>query len=261
LKNERFFDSQIRKIHEIEAIDSFINANGYALKADSRYFTTLNDFWTYGDMPLRNAGNRISFGVLPGYQYYFSEDIKTLEKVNSNAYFVNVGIEYIHEKPLSLLWQNTIEMFGYTGLFNADLKYNIFNNTTNLNIPNIQLKYKQKIGFYPNIRTSLEYSYAIDYTKLFPTTGTFPTAGFGLRFSSDLAINYYVSPKLRLSFNSGLFYTWQDSEAERNINFDNITTGDFQTNTLIYSVYGSSGQYTLNRFSSNIYFKITYSIF
>ncbi len=75
-KNRRFFDSRHQKIAELEAIDSFLLANNFVTEHDARYFTTLEDFWSYGGLVIRESGNRISFGVTPGY-YFHDYDYET----------------------------------------------------------------------------------------------------------------------------------------------------------------------------------------
>jgi hypothetical protein len=70
LNNERFFDARLRRMEEIESVDSFLLANDHVIQQDARYFTTLNDFWIYGNAPVRNSGNRISLVFLPGYMFF-----------------------------------------------------------------------------------------------------------------------------------------------------------------------------------------------
>ena len=70
LKNKRFFDSRLRRIAEIESVDSFFTAKNYIKESDATYFTTLNDYWEYGNGPVRSSGTRFSVALLPGYYFY-----------------------------------------------------------------------------------------------------------------------------------------------------------------------------------------------
>jgi hypothetical protein len=47
LKNKRFFDARLRKIAELQAIDSLLHKQGLIEGSDISYFTTLNDYWSF----------------------------------------------------------------------------------------------------------------------------------------------------------------------------------------------------------------------
>ncbi|MBE9469153.1 MAG: hypothetical protein IMY72_12645 [Bacteroidetes bacterium] len=267
LKNKRFFDSRLKKIAEIEAIDSFLVAKNYLKKSDARYFTTIEDFWDYGNSPMRNSGTRFSFAILPGYYIYNNnlEDkiYSSSYKYNINALLFDGGIEIKHEKPLNLYWQNSINLNAYAGLIEGNL-----NNKTNsiekdIRIPNIQLGFNQSIGFYPNTRTDISFRYSFQYVQLFDKADVqneiIGAGGKGAKAETDLLINYYISPKFRLNITSSFYYIWQDSEMT--INYDN-TVG---SSCMLYNYTSNTNGYVdyikRNSLANNFRISLIYSVF
>ena len=119
LKNKRFFDSRIRKAYEIEAVDSFLSTNNYTLKQDARYFTTMTDFWDYGDIPVRKSGTRLSLAGYPGYKFEKNDngyrDSIEWKATEENDLFLFGGLEFTYEKPLNLRWQTSLDAYSYDG--------------------------------------------------------------------------------------------------------------------------------------------------
>jgi hypothetical protein len=72
IKNERFFDSRICKIAEIEKVDSFLQANALITVSDAAYFTTVNYNWDFSSGPVRKSGKRISAGIVPEFDNTYS---------------------------------------------------------------------------------------------------------------------------------------------------------------------------------------------
>jgi hypothetical protein len=247
VKNKRFFDSRIREIYEIEAIDSFLFANNFAKNRDARYFTTLNDFWDYGGSPLRNTGTRYSFSIYPGYYYNHYDYSNDSYTPNENKYSVNSlliygGLEIVHEKPLNLFWQNTTELNCYFGTMEGKLKfYNSSPNST-LRFPNFQLGLAEGLGYFPNTRTNLTWQVSAKYVKLFDKTDAVKNVigaeGQGLKLTSFININYYLSQRFRLNFNSSVDYRWQDSKDRVILTFDDIANGQ----SALDQFYASQGQ-------------------
>jgi len=190
------------------------------LNADSRYFTTLSDFWSYGDGPVRNSGNRFSVSLYPGYYYNLhnrtSNQIGNTEN-SLNAFLLNAGLEFKYEKPINLHWQNTIDIIGYAGIMEGNVKGQ-FPTDSKLRIPNLQIGYFQKIGYYPNTRTDATFSYSLRYINYFGKSDTDKNImGYEsncLAATSGLSINYYISPKFRLNITSHLNYFKDDYTGE-----------------------------------------------
>ncbi|MCG6190425.1 hypothetical protein K5G00_23585 [Maribellus maritimus] len=72
LRNQRFFDSRLRRIYEIETLDSLINHLGLVNESDATYFTSLNDMWLYGD-EIRYSGTRFQFNAFGSLFYQFDK--------------------------------------------------------------------------------------------------------------------------------------------------------------------------------------------
>lgn len=276
LKNKRFFDSRIRKIYELEAVDSFLMSNDYIIKSDARYFTTLSDFWTYGNRPVRNSGTRFSAAIYPGYHFYdfnLTTANNYIDGGNSSmrTLLLNGGLEFKHEKPVNLYWQNAVDINGFIGIIEGDIRDEINNNDYKLRIPNLQLGFSQKIGFYPNTRTDIEYSYSLQYIQMFDKSvveeDIFGAGGKGIKVSSELQVNYYLSPKFRLYISCFLHYIWEDSEDMVNINFSNpvgmeylnYLWYDFTSYNFISYIYYPA--YTERDFRNSFRISLIYSIF
>ena len=267
LKNKRFFDSRLRRIAEIESIDSFLLANNYVSKHDAKYFTTLNDFWAYGNRPFRNSGTRVSFVLLPGYYYYNfnnpGDELNVVEeKYYANTMLIDGGVELNYEKPINLFWQNSIALRCYAGIIGDHIKDITHSNDNKLRIPNIQLGFSHMIGFYPNTRTDISFRYSVQYAQLFDHTNVQKeisgVEGKGAKATTDLSVNYYISPKFRLSFASSFYYIWQDSQVD--IDFYNVARGNYMLSN--FTSYSSRGNFfKKNQFANNFGFRLIYTIF
>jgi len=263
LKNKRFFDSRLRRIAEIESVDSFLRSKNYLSKSDAKYFTTLQDFWDYGNRPLRNSGTRISGAMLPSYYYYYENNtVDSYSGKNKlNAFLLDGGIEIKHEKPINLIWQNSIDFNGYVGIIEG--KVNDITNSVEdkIRIPNMQLGFYQTIGYYPNTRTDMSFGYSAQYVQLFDKTDEaneiLGVEGKGLKATTDLSINYYISPKFRLNARSSFYYIWQDSEDEVIINFDNVAGSNYLMNT----INGYSSYYKEKEIQNSFSISLVYTIF
>ena len=86
-KNQRYFDSRIRKIADITAIDSFLIVKGLKGQSDASYYTLINDNWDYAAGPSRSSGRRFSIGLVPGLGTLFNEWMfYNRDTLNSSAF-------------------------------------------------------------------------------------------------------------------------------------------------------------------------------
>jgi len=268
-KNQRFFDSRIRKIAEITAIDSFLTVMDLKAQSDASYFTLLNDNWDNANGPVRKTGGRFSLGLVPGIELSLGEsknfyrdtlnDPEVIESfMNKNntrfdSWRLDFVARYLWEKPTSLYWQHSV----YT-----DLAYSLYNmqvisknyvkdsltdeQKSRLNSPNLKLRLNYTIGYYPNSRTNIRlgintvlYQYwgdekinddpKMDVGKTLINSGLF------------LSCYYYISPQLRFSLNVSSSYSFTKKNQE-----------------LPDDVYGDEITHYLN---NNIGASLTYSIF
>jgi len=168
--NKRFFDSRIQKIEDLTLLDSVLNEKGLIEKSDATYFTTLMDMWNYGSQFQRKSGFEFFISVNYGFDYWLHKNKLTFYDFNNNS-FLNIDTTYNHIKD------------NYFFGINGNLAYyKPINN-------NLQLSFNFKddaflaLSYYPNTRT---------YTSI--EIGT---------FHCDYKLEYYISPKLRFSFDAG----------------------------------------------------------
>lgn len=270
LKNKRFFDSRLRRMNEIESVDSFFQSKNYVSVQDAKYFTTLSDFWDYGNRPIRNSGTRFSAAILPGYYYYnFNNSVNEIYvgagKYSVGAFLINGGIELKHEKPINLFWQNSIDINCYAGLMEGKLNDKTDESDNKIRIPNIQLGFYQKIGFYPNTRTDLSFKYSVQYVQLFDKTDlgseVLGAEGKGAKATAEFSLNYYISPKFRFNILSSFYYIWQDSKDEVIINFDNVAGSNYLSGNVTSAMNGNNGYFKLKELANSFRISLIYSIF
>ncbi len=237
-KNQRFFDSRIRKIAEITAIDSMLNVLGLKGQSDASYYTLLNDNWDNSNGPVRMAGHRFSFGIDPGFSTYYQQSTKFYNDTlagsgtanvisyfdennqRSNSWALGALVRYECEKPVNLYWQkSTFIQLGYSLNNNHSLiktyatseLYNEYEVT--MDRPNLQLQLSHSVGYFPNSRTSI-------------TLGAFTDIGqywvnhkyddepervenqFNLGAGLNLNCSYYFSPQLRFTINASGMYSY-----------------------------------------------------
>ena len=270
LKNKRFFDSRLRRISELESIDSFLLNHKYLLESDVKYFSTLADYWDFGNRPIRYSGTRFSGVILPGYYFYnYNNPGDGLSfyngKYNLSALLLNSGFEFKHEKPINLLWQNSLDLNGYFGIIEGRLNDKSNSKNDVLRIPNVQLEFRQSIGFYPNTRTDVSFGYSVKYVQLFDKTDLdneiFGVEGRGIKTSADLSVNYYISPKFRLNMASSVYYIRQDSKDNARINFEDIVGSNYLLSNFRSIINGFPDYYKKNEIVNSFRISLIYSVF
>lgn len=201
LKNERFFDARLRKIAELKALDSLLQTQGLIDNGDIAYFTTLNDYWSYGNFPERRSGGELKVHVMPEYQSSYWKDDDSPSSTSSYTNLVS-KIQYEHSKQLNLYWERTFSLMAS----------NTSRLATDPELPDdhpsnfLRTEAVAGIGFYPNSRTSLKLqgsysayeflSYNIDQTVNETQTAN---KTWDHNFLLTLNSNYYISPQLQLT--------------------------------------------------------------
>jgi hypothetical protein len=209
LKNERFFDSREKKIYELEKIDSFLTSRNYINKGDIKYFTVIDDIWEFAGKVNRGSGSRISFSMSEKFDLisnrYDSTDSTSYSKIQTHR--ISPTIKFSLSKPVSALVQRDIF---------ADLGYDytipISNTDTSMveyKTGNVFLNIGFSFGFYPNTRTYIKSSLALEYgrnstfNELNGTLTNIPLANM-----LDIHIYYYISPRFRYFLDSGFQYSF-----------------------------------------------------
>ncbi len=221
LKRTRSFDSRIKNIQDIEAIDSFLIANNYKTISDARYFAILVDNWNFVPAYARNSGTTIALAFTPAYYYSFHEsgNDESTTDATTKAWSTIGGLELKHEKPINLFWQSSTFINAYTGLTNIKVDYSNSDQSSNDEeiYPNITAGLEQRIGYYPNTRTRVSLSLGLMYGQIFDRTdeekGIYGVEGNHINPYAGLSAYYYFSPRLRLDFRSNYSYrAWESPD-------------------------------------------------
>jgi hypothetical protein len=260
LRNKRFFDSRLRNIAEITAVDSLLTTMGIREHAGAGYFMTLNDDWNYANGPVRQSGHRFGIGVKPEYSFGLSEDTQDNIINSGDPVTRNVSTDKTHvttldfvayyylEKPVNLTWQHSTRVsLGYqlkkevnNSLSEPD-QYLDYKNT--INDPNLHISLEKIYGYYPNSRTSLALDLLLGglYEMQRLQNSDIKNHNLSLYATVALSGNDYFSPRLRLNLNIGANDIYQ--------HFDN-NVGTSSN----YAGYGNS-------WSPSVSMRLRYSIF
>jgi len=240
LKNKRFLDARHRRIYELEALDSFLLANGFRDTLSVEYFSTLQDFWIHGGES-RASGWRLSFHVTSAYQFvpesgrhWLNGDLVGDSHRNQNILSTDLGIRFNYERPINLYWQNS---------FNASIGYDLLSmremDRNNLTDERFTMRHPASQAFSYSLNQRISY---------FPTTRTsaFASAGFAHSFSLNeetrhslrarisAGATYFFSPHLQVSLDVGGEYNWS-----------NLNTDTLRTNRSTFSFFFDlSARYT-----------------
>jgi len=218
IKRKRFFDSRIRKIGELQVVDSFLVANNIISSNDINYFSVLNDQWDYAYGPSREAGFAISAGIDNNVSFsrstqemIFNDNDPSIFKYKNNIYEIGGFIKGRFAKPINLYWQTSVSFLASYMVEltrNPDDKDDVIENY-NTGIFKTTLNYS--LQFIPNSRTLVEFNIEGFYSnsqgdriRLVPETMNFHLKSNQVTVSPGLKLNYYISPQLRISFNSSV---------------------------------------------------------
>ncbi len=224
VKNKRFFDARLRLIDEVTAVDSFLVKSGALASNGASYFTTLYDYWMYGDLFERKSGMEISGGITPGFG--FDDYDKKIEyerydwDSHANSRYLrpsimgNVRLEY--EKPMNLYWQNSALVEAYGGYeYQYSEEESGAGSETKENRYNANLTAKYAFGYYPNSRTNINFGVQEDlgWRKFSYKDSDRDGDSFGdTNTSVFLNLYYYFSPQLRLAAEGRLSYYYSGRE-------------------------------------------------
>lgn len=217
LKNQRYFDSRIKNIQDIETLDSFLIANNFKIQSDARYFATLVDNWNFVNHFIRESGTSIALAVTPNYNYYQNYKMHNLvdvrHKYMRGSYGIEGGIVFKHHKPLNLYWQTNTTvraMAGYTERFFEDSDTIVYSEYTSSS-PALNMSLYQTVEYFPNTRTRMTASFHAGYNGYFEEKDVDtdnimnPTRQY-INTNLSLMVDYYISQRLRLNATSSVTY-------------------------------------------------------
>jgi len=233
-KNQRFFDSRIRKIAEITAIDSILTVLDLKAQSDASYFTLINDNWDNGNGPVRKTGGRFSIGLMPAVdlsynesQDFFRDTINNPDIIESyshkntthnDSWNLDAIAGYEWQKPANLYWQHTVNTGIAYSLYYEQENSKVFDMDTltseqkrRLNTPNLKIDLGYTIGYYPNSRTSIKLGIETSLEQYWGNekVNDDPETDAGRTLlNNDLYLScyYYISPQVRLSVNINSAY-------------------------------------------------------
>ncbi|MEN8123371.1 MAG: hypothetical protein ABFS35_23740 [Bacteroidota bacterium] len=206
LKNQRFFDSRLRKIYEIKSIDSVLTQMGIVDDSDAVYFTSLSDIWDFGGQ-LRSHGTRILFDVngelinqyFKDYNKKYDSQIDDFTEIEnkSTEKYETFGalISLQSNKPIGLKWQRYLNLSPYYNISTGNLKYWY----------GVNLNYM--LNWYLNTRTNAQIHARINYNKSKRIDREEYLSEY-LNSHIQGYLSYYLSPRLRLHFYSGINNRW-----------------------------------------------------
>lgn len=271
LKNQRYFDSRLRKIAEITSIDSFLTVRGLKAESDASYYTLINDDWDFANGPVRSAGGKFSVGVTPTFGYSFHENeyfqrdtlfdpdiienTSNLNNSRSDRWAIDFNTGYIFEMPSSLYWQHTfVTSLSYELYRNTykskEFDYDTLTTESSLETDSPRLKFGigYKLGYYPNSRTQISLGINSNYVQQWGTQiqneNDENSNDIGqILVSNNIQLNcyYYISPQLRFTLDITSAYNFtKDNQSQP----EDVTGDRFE-----------------HQFVNRINAKLTYSIF
>jgi hypothetical protein len=219
IKRKRFFDSRIRKIKELQVIDSFLVANDIISSSDMNYFSVLNDQWDYAYGPPRESGfaisagfdNNVSFNKL--YQETIFDNTDPIKSTSiKNVYELGGFFKLRYAKPINLYWQTSgsiLTSYNVEFTRDPDHKESVIENFRT-NIFRTDLTYS--LQFLPNSRTSIKLNIGGSFlssqgerTLINIDPVDYHYKSNQLTISPGLELYYYISPQLRIQLNSSIY--------------------------------------------------------
>lgn len=201
LKNKRFFDYRLRSIAELQALDSLMHKQGLVKNTDIAYFTTLNDYWSYGSFPDRESGNVVRFWITPEYTKKYSNSSSSGSQASEKSSVIS-NLSFSHSKQLNLLWERNFYVLLWDEVI-LDRSGNYFDayrkNT---------FSYKASYGysFFPNSRTSISGNIAITGITVDGSGAYSEIVKWQNSVQANFSAVYYISPRLQLTGNAGFAY-------------------------------------------------------
>jgi hypothetical protein len=256
IKRERFFDSRIRKIKELQAIDSFLINNNIISSHDISYFAVLNDQWDYASGPAREAGFEVSAGINDEITFDKDHERSFLSGSNSanqfsyiNTYVAGLFINIKYAKPISLYWQSSLSVgTSINRDFMRDPKQKD-NPVLNYERNRFRSDLSYSLKYLPDSRTTIAFDLIASYQRSSAEMSSAGTESSRLNdtdnafdFQPGLNVYYYFSPRLRCHLNPYLVVHKSNSDIKYENNDPpfheayNYTSKNI-TLTMIYSFF------------------------
>lgn len=213
LKNKRFFDARLRKIAELKGLDSLMHQQGLINESDISYFTTLNDYWSYGNFKDRYSGKELKLRISPNYTRSYRKYNDNDASIYDKSSIVST-VSFTRTKQLNLYWERRFDALVSYHLQLDTTGNQLYSEPDNKFLSGASLGY----GYFPNSRTSIycNLKYQGENIIIFDEL-TLEDDSWRNTASVDLTGNYYFSPQLQLT--CGIAYSYVD----KNYNSTNQT--------------------------------------
>lgn len=216
VKNKRFLDARLRMIDEVTAVDSFLTRSGALASGGAAYFTTLYDYWMYGDLFERKSGTEISGGIRPGFSYgKYDKPYPSEYESRTKHPSIEADIRLDYERPLSLYWQNSAWVSLSGGYERWNREYLVPEEPeVKEDIYGARLSGRYAFGYYPTSRTNINLGIEerLGWEKHASGAGE-EVSYMSTNTSLTLDMYYYFSPQLRLAAEGRLGYCYMDEKA------------------------------------------------
>ena len=216
VKNKRFLDARLHRIEEITTVDSFLVKNNYLTSQDAGYFSTLYDFWEYGDLYYRGSGQSFEINITPTVtvdKYTFKTTNNLDENISTDrTYNADLNLIYRFEKSVGLNWQHSLTTSLALGISDYDTERQTQANGIRTN-GTFNAYYS--LSYYPSTRTSFSINAYHNNSLLFYKNTTLSNVvepdyrANNISSTLRAAVDYYFSPQLRLSANAGLNHSYR----------------------------------------------------
>lgn len=253
LRERRVYDQRISDMQILEELDLYLQSQGYVTDADAPYFVNLYDMWKYGYNIKRYHGKRISLAVQPGLEVYYNDHYWTnLSFWEYNTPTLDIGINYNQQNAASLNNQQRLNAFVYSGVYRETYDGEI------ANVCNYRIGAEYVEGYYPNSRTDYSLSLGLYYANIGAYDQSTAPVSLGAIFEGRFngTINYYISPKLRVSGYAQLKYYYQKSSIRLYADFDQQISSMYKAYW-----YSSLGGYDRSEFRFEYGIRFEYIIF
>lgn len=217
LKNKRFFDSRLRRIAELQSLDSLLHKQNLIANDDISYFTTLNDYWSFPISFDRKTGKEFQVNISPQFDRNYHNSIMDSSYAPTLTNLVST-ILFDCSKQINFYWERNFH-FDIT---NTTLIAK--NNDVEENSPNnlIGTSASFGYGFFPNTRTRIQlksqyYGYEYPYYE-----GESMSKSWMNNFSLNFEANYFISPQLQITgnFSGNYWFSEHNSSHGHNTNFN-----------------------------------------
>jgi len=211
IRYKRFFDNRFKRIYQLEELDKAIQNLGLVDSLDIVYFANLNDIWNYAPNFKRGSGTRYEGGLIPDLFIHHNKFEDKDEPRNSigkgNSYGIYGFFSFNRMRPISYAWQSSLMIDLTLGYRDYQSTYEDDESSRETKWTNLKslLNASWQFGFFPNTRTyaGITPFIGISFDRdLERSDNTFGVSS-GFRFD----MYYYVSPRLRLTFDASFNYT------------------------------------------------------